>query len=121
MRMPLEAEPLSVRIARDATRHWLREHGHTLAEHAAAIVVSELVTNSIVHACAPIALHLWDRSNEVRLGVSDGSTAVACNEPGEPGATSGRGMHLIESACSRWGSEVDGVGKLTWADIPATA
>jgi anti-sigma regulatory factor (Ser/Thr protein kinase) len=120
MRISLEMEPVSVRVARDATRRWFREQGHASAEPAAALVVSELVANSILHACAPIALHLRERSDAVRLGVSDGSTAVACNEPSEPGATSGRGMQIIESACTRWGSEVDGTGKLTWADIPTT-
>jgi len=120
MRMALDVEPASVRVAREATRRWFRNHGHAAAEPAAALVVSELVANSILHACAPIALHLRDRRNAVRLGVSDGSTAVACNEPTEPGATSGRGMQIIERSCTRWGSEVDGAGKLTWADIPTT-
>jgi anti-sigma regulatory factor (Ser/Thr protein kinase) len=114
-------KPVSVRVARDATRRWLHEHGHSAAEPDAALVVSELVTNSVLHARAPIALHLWDRNDTLRFGVSDGSTVVACNEPSEPGGTSGRGMRIIESACSSWGSEVNGVGKLTWADIPATA
>jgi hypothetical protein len=64
-------------------------------------------------------LHLWDRTDRVRVGVSDGSTAVAHREPELPGAKPGRGMQLVERFSSEWGSNVDDTGKLTWADISA--
>ena len=118
-RVPLEATPMSVREARDATRRWLRHIGRSIAEHPAILVVSELVTNAVVHARGPIVLHLWDESDQVRVGVSDGSTTVASNEPIDPGASSGRGMHLVERFSTHWGTEVDATGKLTWAEIPA--
>jgi len=117
--LSLDATPMSVREARQATRMFLQQVDRRMAEPAAALIVSELVTNSVVHARGPIVLHLWDEPDRVRVGVSDGSTAVACNEPSGPGVTSGRGMHLVERFSSHWGSDVHDTGKLTWADIPA--
>jgi len=117
--IPLDRATTSVREAREATQRWLRHLSRPAAEEPTALVVSELVTNSVVHACDPIALHLREESDHVRVGVSDGST-VACNdEPAGPDGTSGRGMRIVERIASRWGSEVSDVGKLTWADIPA--
>src|SRR5215218_4835872 len=116
---PLDATPTSVREAREATRRWLRGIGRSLVESPAVIVVSELVTNSIVHARGPVELHLWDHIDHVRIGVSDGSTTIARNEPVPLGAISGRGMRLVERFSSHWGSDVGDSGKLTWADIPA--
>ena len=52
-RVPLDPTPLSVREARAATRRWLRHVGRSVAEHPATLVVSELVTNSVVHARDP--------------------------------------------------------------------
>jgi anti-sigma regulatory factor (Ser/Thr protein kinase) len=120
IRVPLESSPMSVREARDATRRWLRDVGRPSSEHPVTLVVSELVTNSVRHARGPIVLHLWDQTDGVRVGVSDGSTNVALNEPARPDATGGRGLSLVERFSSSWGSDVNDTetGKLTWAEIP---
>src|SRR3954452_21706092 len=68
---PLDSTPITVREARAATRSWLGNVGRSSAEHPASLVVSELVTNSAVHARGPIVLHLWDDVDSVRIGVSD--------------------------------------------------
>jgi anti-sigma regulatory factor (Ser/Thr protein kinase) len=116
-RIPLESTPASVRHARQATTRWLHHVGRSAAEYRATVVVSELVTNAIVHARGPVALHLWNQRDRVKVGVSDGSTELACNRSPDAAASSGRGLHLVEGCASRWGSEVDGAGKITWAEI----
>ena len=109
--------PTSIHRARELTRSVLTAAGCT--DHgAAALVVSELVTNSIVHAEAPINLHIWPQRNPVRLGVSDGTTdPPARREPGQR-ATSGRGLAIIDRLALRWGSEPLGGGKMVWAEVP---
>ena len=80
-------------------------------------MVTELVTNAVVHAHEPIALHLWSRRDGVRLGVSDGSTDVATLLPDDPDAPGGRGLHLVAELTSAWGTDVHDRGKITWAEV----
>ena len=108
----------SVGRARYITRTCFAEAGYLGDQRRAEIVASELVTNSIVHAEAPINLHIWPQRNPVRLGVSDGTTdPPARREPGQR-ATSGRGLAIIDRLALRWGSEPLGGGKMVWAEVP---
>ncbi|WP_286257657.1 ATP-binding protein [Streptomyces graminofaciens] len=89
----------------------------------AALVVSELVTNAIVHtASTQIVCELRDGDDLVRIAVRDEGCA-----PGEPHPAAqrpeeehGRGLLLIESLCRSWGAQPAGLGLLVWADVPHT-
>jgi len=112
----LQPEPSSVRRARDFMRWSLADAGAT-DDGAIDIVVSELVTNAIVHGAAPIALHVWPRPGHIRVGVSDGSTVPPARRAAGTTDRTGRGLTIIERLAMQWGSDPLGRGKLTWADI----
>jgi hypothetical protein len=117
LRVPLTRSPSSGRRARDIVRTWLVDVGRSNSEYVAAQVVTELVTNAVVHAHEPIALHLWSRRDGVRIGVSDGSTDVATLLVDDPAAPTGRGLRLVDELTSAWGTDVHDRGKITWAEV----
>jgi anti-sigma regulatory factor (Ser/Thr protein kinase) len=90
---------------------------------AAQLVVSELVTNAVVHApeSQTITLELSMTNDALRVVVSD-------RNPDEPDrlhpdlglAESGRGVRLVEALSKRWGTKPDGPdGKTVWCELSA--
>ena len=103
----------------DACRRW----GLPELEIPAALVVSELVTNAIVHAHGRILLEATLRGAYVHVRVHDGSAREPVLGPplddGDPQRDHGRGLRLIERYCSGWGflPRADGAGKVVWATL----
>ncbi|MFF7895735.1 ATP-binding protein [Streptomyces sp. NPDC007907] len=124
-RFELAAHPGSPAQARRLTR--ARLTGWSVCEDtcdSAALVVSELVTNAIVHtASTHIVCELHDGADLVRIAVRDEGCA-----PGQPHAASrtqpeeehGRGLLLVDALCRSWGAQEDGPGLLVWAELPRT-
>ncbi|MEU3852534.1 ATP-binding protein [Streptomyces sp. NPDC029554] len=125
-RFELAAHPGSPARARRLTR--ARLTGWSVCEDtcdSAALVVSELVTNAIVHtASTHIVCELHDGDDLVRIAVRDEGCA-----PGQPHAASrtrpeeehGRGLLLVDALCHAWGAHEHGPGLLVWAELPRTA
>jgi anti-sigma regulatory factor (Ser/Thr protein kinase) len=67
---------------------------------AAAVVVSELVTNAVRYGGGCVALQVEAHERRVVVAVTDGSpTAPARRDPDEAG---GRGIAMIEALAERW-------------------
>ncbi|MFF8396280.1 ATP-binding protein [Streptomyces sp. NPDC016172] len=125
-RFELAAHPGSPAQARRLTR--TRLAGWSVCEDtcdSAALVVSELVTNAIVHtASTHIVCELHDGDDLVRIAVRDEGCA-----PGQPHAASrtrpeeehGRGLLLVDALCHSWGAHEHGPGLMVWAELPRTA
>ncbi|WP_372443784.1 ATP-binding protein [Streptomyces adelaidensis] len=87
----------------------------------AALVVSELVTNAIVHtASTHVVCELHDGDDLVRIAVRDEGCAPGEPHPSpqRPEEEHGRGLLLIEALCRSWGAQPAGLGLLVWADVP---
>jgi hypothetical protein len=90
----------------------------------AALVVSELVTNAIVHAAGErVVCELHDGDDLVRIAVRDEGCA-----PGEPHASPqrpeeehGRGLLLVAAVSRAWGAQDTGPGMLVWAELERSA
>jgi len=81
------------------------------------LLTSELVTNALLHAhSAPeVAVGLVD--GRLRVAVSDATTTVPVRKRYGKDAATGRGLLLIETMASAWGTEpVDG-GKVVWFEL----
>ncbi|MEU0739663.1 ATP-binding protein [Streptomyces sp. NPDC006134] len=124
-RFELAAHPGSPAQARRLTR--ARLTGWSVCEDTcdtAALVVSELVTNAIVHtASRHVVCELHDDDDLVRIAVHDEGCA-----PGQPRAARqqpeeehGRGLLLVDALCHAWGAHEHGPGLLVWAELPRTA
>lgn len=87
----------------------------------AALVISELVTNAVVHtASSRVVCELHDHDDVLRIAVRDEGCA-----PGEPRPSPqraeeehGRGLLLVDAMCRAWGAQEHGPGLLVWAELP---
>jgi len=104
-----------VRSAREARAAVLALPVDDDSKERALLVVSELATNAIVHAGGVLYLQLYHAGGHIRIEVADAS-------PKAPGPvkvylTSGRGLQMVESLASAWGSEPRPWGKVVWAEL----
>ncbi|WP_217245173.1 ATP-binding protein [Streptomyces sp. AC602_WCS936] len=125
-RFELAAHPGSPAQARRLTR--ARLNGWSVCEDTcdtAALVVSELVTNAIVHtASRHIVCELHDGADLVRIAVRDEGCAPGQPHPQagrQPEDEHGRGLLLVDALCDAWGAHEHGPGLLVWAELPRKA
>ncbi len=89
------------------------------------LLVSELVTNAVLHARTPVVVGIHNRSGEVRIEVHDHSGLYPRLHAFSATSATGRGLRLLDSLAKRWGVEpdADGVGKTVWCEVgpPAEA
>jgi anti-sigma regulatory factor (Ser/Thr protein kinase) len=81
---------------------------------AAELMVSELVSNAVVHGSSPIDLELWRAEDVVRATVTDrGAGRPVLRDPrkDEP---HGRGLLIVQSLAHDWGIETFDSGKSVW-------
>ncbi|WP_328936839.1 SpoIIE family protein phosphatase [Streptomyces tauricus] len=111
--------PEAVRHARRFTRRALRGWGVRDEPDAVLLVVSELVTNALVHTEGQVRLDLTLINNRMRVAVVDASPRSPI-KPTSIGweATGGRGILLVEALSATWGTVPVSGGKQVWAELP---
>lgn len=88
-----------------------------------SLAVSELVTNSVLHAGTLIDIAVRRLGDGVRIEVSDGSGRLPVVDAARPEdllanrSMTGRGLALVAAMSDRWGAEPDGDGKTVWAEV----
>jgi serine phosphatase RsbU (regulator of sigma subunit)/anti-sigma regulatory factor (Ser/Thr protein kinase) len=83
------------------------------------LIVSELVTNAIIHGSPPINLRLTHLGDEVLVEVDDGFDHTPHRRRPEPDEEHGRGLHIMTMLARRSGVSVGPEGKTVWCTIPA--
>jgi CheY-like chemotaxis protein/anti-sigma regulatory factor (Ser/Thr protein kinase) len=118
--LELEAHVESARLARRFVRETLVTWGVAADSlDDALLVVSELVTNAVVHARTDCELRLGLSPGSVRIEVVDGGGGTPDPLPPSRTRPHGRGLNLIDAVTSAWGVDPrTGGGKLVWAEIP---
>jgi anti-sigma regulatory factor (Ser/Thr protein kinase) len=83
----------------------------------AVLLVSELVTNALLHARSAPTVELSRDGDRVRIGVRDDSPVVPRRRRYANDAATGRGIALVEQLATDWGSERVGDGKRVWFEL----
>jgi anti-sigma regulatory factor (Ser/Thr protein kinase) len=80
----------------------------------ATLLVSEVVTNSVLHAGTPIRLRCGRSGGGVRIEVFDRSPQLPGLRHYDSVATTGRGLTLVSTLADAWGVEAEAEGKTVW-------
>jgi anti-sigma regulatory factor (Ser/Thr protein kinase) len=108
-----ESVPVARRFAR-------REVNETQADvDTVVLLVSEVVTNAVLHARSDIRLNIESRDDLVRVEVRDASPLSPRLHHFRLTSGTGRGLRMLERLARRWGVEPDpaGAGKVVWFEV----
>lgn len=85
---------------------------------AAELLVSELVTNAVLHARTDIRVSVDQHGDVVRIGVADFSPRQVRMVRRSAESGTGRGLLLVDGIATRWGIEPLERGKVVWFELP---
>lgn len=86
----------------------------------AALIVSELVSNALVHGRPPIEIRVTRRPGGLRIDVRDGGDGPVIPPTGrEPLGQGGLGLRVVAHLATRWGTDPLPDGKSVWAELTA--
>ncbi|MGW6964025.1 ATP-binding SpoIIE family protein phosphatase [Streptomyces zaomyceticus] len=116
-----QAEPERIAEAREQVRQLLHDWDDEDQLDSAVLMVSEMVTNVLVHtdgdALLVAEVACGEKTRRLRVEVSDTSDELPHRRhPGEM-ASSGRGLVLMEMLADAWGVDPRGEGKAIWFEL----
>lgn len=106
--------PASVPEARRLVRDLLAAVGREDLEDTAALLVSEIVTNALLHAGTPIQVAARLEGRHLRVEVGDGSVHLPVPRRYASTAGTGRGLLMVEQLVDDWGVVRHSDGKTVW-------
>jgi anti-sigma regulatory factor (Ser/Thr protein kinase) len=110
----LPPHPSSVGEARRLVRAELLETGREDLIDTAELLVSELVTNALVHAGTPIDVVARVSDSGLRVEIGDGSPNLPAPRHHARMAGTGRGLRLLQQMVDSWGAHPYADGKVVW-------
>jgi anti-sigma regulatory factor (Ser/Thr protein kinase) len=111
-------DPAEVRRARQVVENALREHGcePELIEQA-ALAVSEMVTNAVMHARTPFEVRCL-LNGVARIEVTDHDPDVLPEVARQdPASVGGYGLRIVAELASAWGVQVGPDRKTLWCEL----
>ncbi|MCI0688407.1 MAG: ATP-binding protein [Sporichthyaceae bacterium] len=117
LRTVLRDDPAEVRRARRLVSDHLETWGLRDLDQVTILLVSELVTNALLHGHPPLRLVARDILTGVRIEVHDNNPEGAPQKRPDGGLQSGRGLQLVDSLATRWGWTESGSGKCVWFEV----
>jgi anti-sigma regulatory factor (Ser/Thr protein kinase) len=120
LRLQLDGDPRAPRTARRAIAEWLNALGcSSERRHGLLLVVSELVTNAVVHARSAPEVVATHRARRVRVEVYDNDVnPPVVRDPSTLDGGGGFGLAMVAALSVRWGWEPTATGKRVWAEAP---
>ncbi len=106
------------------TRRFLREWLHTweLApmSETMELLISEVVTNALVHGDSDVDIHVRRYPDRIRVEVRDTDPSPALPvflSTSDDEAEGGRGLVIVSALATAWGNSPSGRGKTVWFEI----
>ena len=120
VRRRLPPDPASPGAARRFAADVLAQWGGDELADTVALLVSELVTNAVLHTAADVELCLCLELELLRVEVVDESGRPPERREADDEATSGRGLFIVDALADAWGVEPRGAGKAVWFELART-
>ena len=119
MTFEIPADRWSAIAARRAVAATVELWGLAVLRADAELVVSELISNAMMHAPGPSAYELRIEHNppKMRLAVTDASVAEPAIRPRDGGRPGGQGLRIVAAIASAWGFQPAAAGKQVWAEL----
>jgi hypothetical protein len=114
------ADARSPRLARRFVVERLESWAYHELVNDAAVVVTELATNAVLHADSAFTVALLALPDGVRISLLDAAPAWSKRAAPTATSTSGRGLDLVAGLARCWGIEALPDGKLVWAELTGT-
>ena len=112
----LPPEPSSATRARQLAREHVAECPAAVID-TVALLVTELVTNAVLHARTELHLVIETEPGVVRLRVEDHSPGTPVLRHYDTDDVTGRGLALVDMFAARWGVDSRPGGKSVWCEI----
>lgn len=121
MRLTLERDPMAPSLARAAVTDFTERQLSPAGLDTLALLVSELVSNAVVHSDAPAAsdIHLCARQlgpDAVRVEVTDHGSGFTAVRRDPDRVEGGYGLFLVDSQATSWGIDRR-CGNCVWFEI----
>lgn len=87
------------------------------AGEEARLLVSELVTNAVLHGRSQMCVEVLVRRGVLRVLVSDENSRRPQQVDDDPEALDGRGLRLVRALAQDWGVEPRPIGKAVWFEL----
>lgn len=117
VRTTLPASVTTPAAARAVVREAVERGRAAVRIEDVALVVSELVTNAVLHGDGDITLDVTVGADAVHVAVGDADPGLPAPVRAEPADESGRGLLLVSRIATRWGVRPAETGKVVWADL----
>lgn len=117
-RLTLPSVPRSVAEVRRFTVAICVDSGFGSICDTAALHVSEVATNALIHGSGDVRHHVEPRGDRLHVEVADDADATPVLTDAGPDAEGGRGMALIEALAAEWGvRREEPRGKTVWFEL----
>jgi anti-sigma regulatory factor (Ser/Thr protein kinase) len=118
--LTVDRRPEAARVARDQVRALCAGRTPYPLIDDVLLVVSELVTNAVLHGTGTITLQADVSDGQVAIGVSDEGIGTPRAEVVDQSAPHGRGIAMVARLAKEWGVEPDpSGGKTVWCLLDA--
>ena len=117
MEQSLPPDSVSPARARRFVVRALEASGLVDLADTAELLVSELVTNAVLHARSKIVVRVDVDGQRLRVEVRDDTTGTPQVRSYGAQATTGRGLLLVETLATRWGFKPQAAGKAVWFEL----
>lgn len=121
VRWQLPAEVTSGSRARTQLPQLLSAWGLASLLDDAELLLSELISNAVVHAHSPVTVTISRHRDVLHVEVSDHGPGVAHRRDGHLDDTHGRGLMLVDAISSMWGATANDDAKTVWFRLAAPA
>jgi anti-sigma regulatory factor (Ser/Thr protein kinase) len=119
--MTVRPGPAAPAASRDFTTEVCAEWGLGRVTGLAELIVSELVTNAVLHARTEIGMTLRLSEDTLSIAVRDRDmrpmAPPSATTFGAPTDEHGRGLLLLDAMADAWGSTPTADGKVVWASV----